>query len=342
MSKTILAAAFFLSVAGLAHAQAGGGFGPGMRDRERIRWSNGLDKAAGGDNLSEFEKRRLKAMGIEPQDKKFIFVYIRPVSEDTEPREFSNCQDAVDASRGAWAFVKLDFDKENAHQKAWGVKAAPACIGCDLFGNDFVRLGAPAIDTIRNVIRNTPPLVAAYEAKLKADFQKATDLVKTDEDKGAKLFVDICLTGKPGYKEVSDSQTKLGELTEGALKKGELASAVSPETGIDYYEDLVKTYRTTAPGVRAEVLLALLEHARGNVQPAIQHLQKVMKSDARLLKSELDSAAKALEEISKAGDAKIDAALNNADKAVAKELLRKLAKDYAGTEAGKHANDAAK
>ena len=49
MSKTILAAAFFLSVAGLAHAQAGGGFGPGMRDRERIRWVNGIEKAASGD-----------------------------------------------------------------------------------------------------------------------------------------------------------------------------------------------------------------------------------------------------------------------------------------------------
>lgn len=339
MSKLILAAAFTLSLAGLANAQAGG-FGRDMRDR--IRWVNGIDKVASGDNLSEFEKRRLKAMGIEPQDKKYIFVYIRPVTEDTEPREFSNCQDAVEASRGAWAFVKLDFDKENALQKAWKVTSAPACIGTDLYGNEFVRLGGPTIDTIRNVIRNTPPLVTAYETKLKADFQKASDLVKTDEDKGAKMFVDICLTGKPGYKEVTDSQSKLAELTDIALKRGELAAAVSPETGIDYYEDLVKTYRTTAPGVRAEVLIALLEHARGNVQPAIQHLLKVMKSDARLLKAEIDTASKALDEISKAGDAKVDAALQSSDKTLAKETLRKLAKDYAGTEAGKHANDAAK
>src|ERR1043166_10070490 len=116
--KTTLAIAFVVALGGLAHAQ---GFGRGdMRDR--IQWSRSLDAATkGGDFLSEFEKRRLKAMGIEPQDKKYIFVYIRPTSEESEPREFNTCQDAVDAYRSAWVFVKLDFDKENAIQKAWKV-----------------------------------------------------------------------------------------------------------------------------------------------------------------------------------------------------------------------------
>jgi lipopolysaccharide biosynthesis regulator YciM len=168
------------------------------------------------------------------------------------------------------------------------------------------------------------------------------DVVKGDEEKGAKLLVDICLTGKTGYKEVTDSQAKLGEITEIAFKKGELASAVSAETGADYYEDLTKIYRTTPPGAKAEIFLAVLDHARGNVQPAIQRLLKVAKYDARLLKSEVESAGKALDEISKAGDAKIEAALQGPDKAVGREVLRKLAKDYAGTDAGKHANDAAK
>jgi hypothetical protein len=122
--KTTLAIAFVVALGGLAHAQ--GGFGRDMMGRDRIQWSRSLDAAMkGGDTLSEFEKRRLKAMGIEPQDKKYIFVYIRPTTEETEPREFANCQDAVDAYRGAWTFVKLDFDKENAIQKAWKVTAAP-------------------------------------------------------------------------------------------------------------------------------------------------------------------------------------------------------------------------
>jgi hypothetical protein len=337
--KTTLAIAFTVALGGLAHAQ---GFGRDMRDR--IQWSRSLDAATkgGGDFLSEFEKRRLKAMGIEPQDKKYIFVYIRPTSEETEPREFNTCQDAVDAYRGAWVFVKLDFDKESAIQKAWKVTSAPACVGCDLYGNDFVKLGAPSVDIIRSVIRGTPQAVTAYEMKLKADFQKASDLVKTDDERGSKMLVDICLAGKSGYKEVTESQTKLNELTEVAFKKGDLAAAVSPETGVEYFEDLVKIYRTTAPGARAEVLLATLDHARGNVQPAIQRLLKVQKSDPRLLKSEIESAAKTLEEISKAGDAKIELALNGPDKVLAKEAIRKIAKDYAGTDAGKHAADASK
>ena len=338
--KTTLAIAFVVGLGGLAHAQ---GFGREMR--ERIQWHRSIDSASKGGNdfMSEFERRRLRAMGIEPQDKKYIFVYIRPTTEETEPREFSTTQDSLDASRGAWAFVKLDFDKESALQKAWKITAAPACVGCDLYGNDFVKVGVPSVDSIRTVIRNTPPLVTQYETRLKMEFQKASDAVKGgDEEKGQKLFVDICLTGKNGYKEVAESQSKLNELTETAFKKGDLAAAVSPDTGVEYFDELVKIYRTTPPGARAEVSLATLDYARGNVQPAIQRLLKVAKYDPRLLKSEIDSANKALDEISKAGDAKIEAALNGPDKVLAKEAVRKLANDYKGTEAGKHAADASR
>ena len=336
----LLTPAFLLALAAVAHAQAGFG-----RDgfRERIPWYASFDKVgSGGDNLSPLERRRLKAMGLEPSDKKYIFVYIRPLTEDKEPNEFTTCQDALEAARGAWAFVKLDLDPQNVHQKAWGIKTAPAVVGCDLFANDFVKVGTISVDAIRSVVRNTPDLVAKYESKLKSDFGKATDALKADEEKGVKLLVDLCVTGRNGYKEVSEAQTKLNEMTESLFKKGELASAVSPETGSEYFDDLVKLYRTTAPGARAEVLLAILEHARGNVQPAIQRLLKVAKYDARLLKAEVDSAGKALDEISKAGDAKIEAALNGPDKALAKETVRKIARDYAGTEAAKHATEAAK
>jgi hypothetical protein len=337
--KTTLAIVFVVALGGMAHAQ---GFGRDMF-RDRIQWARSLDAAkGGGDTLSEFEKRRLKAMGIEPQDKKYIFVYIRPTTEETEPREFNTCADAIEAYRGAWVFVKLDFDKENAIQKAWKITSAPACVGCDLYGNDFVKFGAPSVDTIRSVIRGTPPAVTTYETRLKADYQKASDFVKAEDDKGSKMLVDICLNGKNGYKEVTESQAKLNELTEIAFKKGDLAAAVSPDTGVEYFDELVKIYRTTPPGARAEVSLATLDHARGNVQPAIQRLLKVQKYDPRLLKAEIEAAGKALDEISKAGDAKIEAALNGADKVLAKETVRKLANDYKGTEAGKHAADASK
>jgi hypothetical protein len=343
--KHALTAAFVIGLAGLAHAQGGFGGGGGMRDRERIPWvRGGMDRAVSGgvDALSPQQRRLLKAQGTEPSDKKYIFVYVRGTKEETtEPREVANCADAVDAARGAWLFVLVDFDPENLWQKSWGIKTGPACLGCDIFGNDFLKFPGLSIDIIRTVVKGTPAEVQKYEAKLKYDFQKASDLVKTDEEKGAKLFVDICLFGKTGYKEVGESHTKLTELTESSLRKGELATAVSPEMGVDYLEDLVKVYRATSPGVKAEVMLALLEHARGNVQPAIQRLLKVLKYDARSLKSEIESAQKALDEISKAGDLKIDAALAG-DKAVAKEILRKLARDYAGTEAAKHAADASK
>ncbi len=342
MRRTLtLTPLFVLALCAMAHAQAGGGFGRGM-ERERIPWYPSIEKVGSGDNLTPLERRRLKAMGLEPSDKKYIFVYIRPLTEDKEPNEFVTCQDALEAARTTWAFVKMDLDKENVYQKAWGIKTAPACVGCDLYSNDFVKVPGVSVDVIRSVVRNTPDLIAKYEAKLKADFAKATDVLKSDEEKGLKLLVDVCVAGKNGYKETSEALKTLNELTEAVFKKGELASAVSPEAGTEYFDELVRLYRTTAPGARAEVFLAILEHSRGNVQPAIQRLLKVMKYDARLFKAEIESAGKALDEISKAGDAKIEAAQAGPDKAFAREAVRKLAKDYAGTEAGKHASEAAR
>ncbi|HLY74762.1 MAG TPA: hypothetical protein VKU80_11650 [Planctomycetota bacterium] len=333
---------FMLGLAALAQAQAGGGFGRGGMG-ERIPWYPSIEKVASGDILlTPAERRRLKATGQEPSDKKYIFVYIRPLSEDKEPNEFATCPDALEAARSNWAFVKMDFDRENVYQKAWGIKSAPTCVGCDLYANDFVKISAVSVDAIRSVVRSTPDLVTKYETRLKADFAKATDTLKADEDKGLKLMVDVCLAGKNGYKETSDAQKTLNELTESVFKKGELASAVSPEAGSEYFDELVRLYRTTAPGARAEISLALLEHARGIVQPAIQRLLKVAKYDARLMKAEVELAGKALDEVSRAGDAKIEAALAGPDKGLAKDAVRKLAKEYAGTEAAKHATEAAK
>jgi len=60
-----------------------------------------------------------------------------------------------------------------------------------------------------------------------------------------------------------------------------------------------------------------------------------------MLKAEIENAARTLDEISRAGEAKVELAATG-DKTLAKETLRKLAKDYAGTEAGKRATDASK
>jgi lipopolysaccharide biosynthesis regulator YciM len=278
---------------------------------------------------------------MEAGDKKFIFIYVRPITEDREPVEFSTFAEALQASREAWAFVKMDFDRENPYQKSWGLKGAPACIGADLHGNDFVKLGAASTDSIRGILRNTPGEITRYETRIKSDYGKAMELLKSDEERGAKALVDLVAIGKKGYKEIADAQSRLGELSESALRKGELASAVSLDAALDYYEELVKAYKASAPGVRAEIAAAVVEHARGNAAAAIARLHKIMKYDPRLLKAEVGQAGQALEEIGKSCEQKIDAALLLPDKGQVKEALRKLAKDYAGTEAGRHAAELA-
>ncbi len=337
-TKLALSVAFVLAISAQAFAQKGG-FGGEFGDRggaPRIRWSNNVDKIAESD---PFEERRRKAMGLDPVDKRYMFVYIRPIAETADPGTF-NSTDIAKLSSEAWVFVKMDFDKDNPHQKGWGVKAAPMIIGCDLHANDFVKTNSIALDSIRRVTGGLPEMVARYEQKLKSDYGKANDLAKTDEAKAVKLYVDIVADGKKGYKEVDESTVKVGELSQSALKKADLPESVSPEAGIDYLDDVVKAFKGTPPGVEAEIRIARLDHERGNIQPAILRLLGIQKYDSRL-KTEIEHAARTLEEIARAGETKVELAVTG-DKTLAKETLRKLAKDYTGTEAAKKALEASK
>ncbi|HLF93382.1 MAG TPA: hypothetical protein VJB14_07965 [Planctomycetota bacterium] len=337
-TKLAVSVAFVLAISAQAFAQKGG-FGGEFGDRggaPRIRWSNNVDKIAEAD---PFEERRRKAMGLDPVDKRYMFVYIRPIAEMADPGTF-NSTDIAKLSNEAWVFVKMDFDKDNAFQKGWGVKAAPMIIGCDLHANDFVKTNSIALDSIRRVTGGLPELVVRYEQKLKSDYAKANDLAKSDEAKAVKLYVDIVADGKKGYKEVEESMVKVGELAQSALKKSELPESVSPEAGIDYLDDVVKAFKGTPPGVEAEIRIARLDHERGNVQPAILRLMGILKYDSKL-KTEIEHAVRALEEIARAGETKVELAVTG-DKTLAKETLRKLAKDYAGTDTSKKALEASK
>lgn len=338
--KAAGSAAMLLAFAAQAWAQRGPeDFGRGA---SRVDWYPSLERAMSGGDSGErnpFFGRRM-----DPVEKKYIFVYVRPVTEDKEPNEFVN-QDVVQASRDKWAFVKMDFDKENPQLKAWGIGRAPAIVGCDLHSNDFGKTPAAGLDAIRSMLKSVPPAVIAYEAKLKADYSKALEQLRSDEEKGIKILVDIVAKGKHGYKEVGEAQNRLTEITHAAVQKGELAEAVSVEAGIDYHEDLVKAFKTSSAGVMAEIRVARLEHERGNVAVAVARLLKIQNDkaqyDVRTLKKEIEEAGKALDEISKAGEARIEGALA-LDRATAREVLKKLAKDYAGTEAGRKAAEAAK
>ncbi|HXG62261.1 MAG TPA: hypothetical protein VNO22_12840 [Planctomycetota bacterium] len=335
------AAPTFLVLAVLASPAWAQGRGADFGDRfNRIEWYPSMEKAMTPGEIPEFERRRLMRLGLEPQEKKYIFVYVRPPAETREPDIF-NGTEFVQASHGPWAFVKMDFDKESPYIKAWGLRSAPSCVGCDIYGNDFLRTSALSIDQLRRILIGTPQAVLAYEQKLRQDFARAMELVKSDETRGIKALVDIVLTGRSGYREVGEAQSRLAELGESALRRAELGESVSPEAGIEALEEVVRTFRATPPGVQAEIRIARWENERGNPSAAIQRLNQVLKHDSRLLKTEIETAAKLLEEISRAGEAKLELALTG-DRTSAREAARKIARDYAGTEAGRRAAEAAR
>ncbi len=319
-----------------------GGFGPDGFGQPSIFWFPSIESAMGRggerqadpDNPDPME-RFARGFGFEPVQKKYIFVYVRAVADDKDPTVFNNTE-FVTASLREWAFVKMDFDREHPHQKNWGLAGPPACVTLDMHGNDWLKTNHLSIDALRGLVRNTPEVIARFETKLKIDFQRAVEALKADEARGVKALIGVASLNKVGYKEITDAQAALAEAAETWFKNAELLESATFEQAIAYLEEMVKLYRNTSPGVRAEVRIGRLENKRDSVPAAVQRLGKVLKYDARFLRREIDEAASLLEEISREGEAKIAAALAGG-RAEARDALRKIARDYAGTAAGKRA-----
>ncbi len=363
MSKTMamLAAVLSLALASEAWAQrgggggggrGGGGFGDGFGAGPTVNWFPSIEAAmarggerppapaADPDRPAPDPDRWARRFGFEPVAKKYVLVYVRMVSEEKDPGAFNNT-DVIRASYAEWAFVKMDFDREHPYQKAWGLRAPPACVTLDLHGNDILKTNVISAETVRGLLRNTPEAIQAFETKLKLDFQRAVEALKTDEARGVKALIEIAALVRVGYKEITDAQAALAEASEASFKNCEILESASLDQAIAYLEELVRLYRITSPGVRAEVRIARLENARQNVQAAVQRLNKILKYDPRILRKEIDEAGTALGDVSHEGETKITAALSG-NRSEARDSLRKVARDYAGTEAGKRAADEAR
>jgi hypothetical protein len=299
----VFAFILLLSAQAMAQGKGGGVKGGGKGGFEagdfgergvRVHWAPSIESAVGPSSEEPMRGKFAKIFG-EPVEKKFLLVYVRPLTEVNEPGEFSN-DDVVKASYREWSFVKMDPDKDNPYLKSWGVRTAGVVVGCDLHANSFMGPVTSSADQLRRILGGLPGAVASYEQKLRAEYGKAVEAVKADEARGTKLLIELAANGKPGYKEVAQAQARLGEQAESAFRRGELAESVGPEAGIEYYEEVSKTYKGTPPGARADLKLAKLERERGNAKGAQAKLQAVSKLDPRAFKAEVEEAQKLLEE----------------------------------------------
>jgi len=301
--KTVLTGAILLALACPAAAWAqgkGGDFGKDGKSGFRLDWYGSVEKAISRESDDGDRKRRAFLKEPEPSEKKYIFVYVRATADERDPGEFQT-QDVLSASRDRWCFVRMEFDRDNARLKSWGVRGAPAIIGCDMKGNDFVKSATLSSDQVKRVLLGTPEEIQRHEQKLRADSAKAMDLLRTDEARAVRTLVEIVVKGKQGYKEVTEAQVKLNELAETFFRRGEVAESLGPDAGVEYYDELAKAYRGTPPGARAEIRAARLDHERGGTKTSVQRLQAVVKLDPGVFKAEIDEAQKALDEIAKAG-----------------------------------------
>lgn len=278
-----------LLLAGLAVAQQNP---PRFGRNSRIDWIEGPERVMkAGPTPNPRLARELLG-------KRYLFVYIKPSDSETEPAGFSSAEVQA-AARGAWAFSWEEFSKENALIKGWGVTSAPAAIGCDLHGNEFMHTADISPVSLRRLLTAVPDSIQKYEARLKADHARAVDSAKDDPRKAIRPLVDLLQVGRPGYKEVKEALEILADCAKDDWRKAELAETVSPAEALVALEEIAKVYRSSPPGVQAERRIAELEMARGNFVAAVQMLERILKHGAPWLRSEHDAAAALLNRIRK-------------------------------------------
>ncbi len=273
--------------------------------------------------------------------KRFVLIYVRTAEEAADLTEFRNT-DIVQASQGSFTFVKIAYDKESAETKEYRIPSAPMLIGCDKYGNEVTRQMGIDIVKLRAIIQGVPDLVAKLEATIKSAATKADEAAKRgDRAATVKACLDVLKLAHKGYPELEAAAKRIEALAAEEFKKVEIAASVDDAKAIEVLEAIAKEFTGAAPSAQAEIQIAMFDLKAGSVQAAIARLLKVVKS---AFKKEAEEAQKALDAISAEGVDKIATAQQFAaqDKEKAKEQLRKLQKDYAGTEASKKALEALK
>lgn len=274
-------------------------------------------------------------------DDKPVLLYCFPPG--SELPSFFNSGDMRKASREDAVFCKLKFDREDKVFAKLKIEKVPVILGLDKYGNEYVRSSSITISVARSVIDDLPKMVNAFEEKIYLQHDKALQLLDKGDEKGAiKLFVDIVASGKRGYDRIERSASKLEKLTEKEFK--ELATLAETDKSLakTNLTDASKKYKGTPQGAYAEIMLATLENEDGDAKSAIRRLLPIAESDHPFFEKAASKAKDALEHISNEGVVLIDKAKKSGDKAKAAETIRKIAKDYEGTDAAAKAKEALK
>jgi hypothetical protein len=300
--------------------------------------------AAGQDRDRDRERRAVwcesveSALGQITPNRRLLFVYVAPASDPGDPTVFRNPD--VQAAAETFVPVKIIFDKEHPDLKEYRVASAPAILCCDRYGNEVARGTSLSVDVVRGLIRTAPDAAAKLEAHVRSLGARVEEAERSGERaRILKACADVIRTGKRGFPEIAAAAKKLDALAEPEFAKVDLAASVDARTAIEQFERIAKEFAGTPPAVRAEVRIAELENGRGSAAAAVARLQKASVAASPAFEAVAKEARETLDRVVREGIDRV-AEAEKLPREQAREALRKLQKEYAGTEAGKSAGQA--
>jgi len=325
----------------------GGGTGggkPGLPGKGGPSLPNDKDFSTEG---CEWVEPPSKASDAAKSGEKFLLVYVYEdkANGNSISTDFFRL-DVIQLSKTTWVFSKMPYTKDDAELRKLGVRRPGTVLGLDRYGNEWKRLDAVSAIELKGLLASVPELVKRFTEKLQADFARAEVLGKTDLDKAGKLFADIARNSRKGYKEIEDAAGKVREISARQFKAVELAFSADEKQAMTMLKQLAGDYKDLPSGVEAEIRLAEFDLTKGAIPSSIERAKRALRVEGQeAFVEEVAHAKKVMEKIAAEGNQRIAAALQLAqagDRAKAVEAFRQIARDFAGTEAGKKAADVAK
>ncbi len=223
---------------------------------------------------------------------RYIFVYVRKPGDLKPPTAFYGGELLVAGRSGKWTFAHFELNPEDPWQKKAGVSRAPVILGCDGFGNVFTPSSQLSRFSVKSIVTILPAKIEKYQKDLASELERASALAVDAPRRAVQSLIKLALETKPGYPQAQKALSLVNEIGNSELEEAALAESVSPKRGIEFLEGIVKTYGRTPPGVKAEIRIALLEKARGDVTAALRRLKAIEEYASPHLAAEKKEAAR--------------------------------------------------
>jgi hypothetical protein len=272
---------------------------------------------------------------------KLILLYVYPPTHRGTP-SFLRHPDIAMASRGAFAFVRVAYKRDDPFLKALRITGAPVVTVIDGHGNEWRRATTLSQNGVKELLVNVPQEVSRYTETLDRSMAQAVAREDRGDARGAlQIYKRIAAETKKGFPQILAARQQIVQLGGRRVQAAIAELPANRRNAVQELESISRDYGDTSVGARARLALLAdgIESAR-DIQNRLAEIRKLALTPGEAYAPVVKEAKSVLAAVDGCGEALIEHALRKAkrgDTASAREILKQVVSDFSGTRAARQA-----